>query len=84
MSPCLKTLMYSKEFLVMGVIVKFRSCHGPGEESNRLEFFVQAADGKNSSNGIVRSISLNQKWSIWNVVGEDWNGGEGVFKTLEG
>ena len=76
MSPCLETLMYSKEFLVMDVIVKLWSCHGPGEECNWPEFFVQAADGKNTSNGIVRSI--------WNIVDEDWSGGEGVFKTLEG
>ena len=84
MSPCLETLMYSEEFLVMGVIVKFQSCHGLGEERNWPEFFIWAADGKNSSNGIVRSISLNQKWSIRNVVGEDWSRGEGIFKMLEG
>ena len=84
MLPCLKTLMYSEEFLVMGVVVKFQDCHGPGEEHNWLEFFIQAADGKNSGNGIVRSISLNQKQSIWNVVGEDQSGGEGIFKMLEG
>ena len=51
--------MYSEEFLVMGVIVEFWSCHGLGEECNRLEFFIWAADGKNSSNGIVGSVSLN-------------------------
>ena len=76
--------MYSEEFLVMDIIVKFWSCHGPGEERNWPEFFTWAADGKNSGNGIVRSVSLNQKWSIRNVVGEDQSGGEGVFKTLEG
>ena len=84
MSPCLETLMYSKEFLVMGIIVKFWSCHGLGEEHNRPEFFIWAVDGKNSGNGIIRSISLNQKWGIRNVVGEDQSGGEGIFKTLEG
>ena len=68
----------------MGVVVKFWSCHGPGEECNWPEFFIWAVDGKNSSNGIVRSVSFNQKWSIWNVVGENWSRGEGVFKTLEG
>ena len=76
--------MYSKEFLVMGVIVKFQSCHGLGEECNQLEFFIWAVDGKNSGNDIVGSVSLNQKWSIWNIVDEDWSGGEGVFKMLEG
>ena len=76
--------MYSEEFLVMGVVVKFQNCHGPGEECNQLELFIYAADGKNSGNGIVGSVSLNQKWSIQNVVGEDWSGGEGIFKMLEG
>ena len=84
MSPCLETLMYSEEFLVMGVIVKFQSCHGLGEEHNGPVFFILAANGKNSGDGIVRSISLSQKQSIWNIVGEDWSGGEGVFKMLEG
>ena len=84
MSPCLETLMYSEEFLVIGIVVKFWSCDGSGEERNRLEFFIWAADGKNSGNGIVRSVSLNQKRSIQNVVGEDWSGGEGIFKMLEG
>ena len=84
MSPCLETLMYSKEFLVMGIVVKFWSCHSLGEERNRPEFFIWATDGKNSGNGIVGSVSLNQKRSIWNVVGEDQSGGEGIFKTLEG
>ena len=49
--------MYSEEFLVMGVIVKFWSCHDPGEECNWPEFFIWAADGKNSGNGIVQSQS---------------------------
>ena len=84
MLPCLETLMYSEEFLVIGVIVKFQSCHGLEEECNWPEFFIQAADGKNSSDGIVKSVSLNQKWSIQNIVGEDWSGGEGIFKMLEG
>ena len=76
--------MYSEEFLVMDVIVKLWSCHGLGEERNQPKFFIQAADEKNSSNGIVGSISLNQKRSIRNVVDEDWSRGEGIFKMLEG
>ena len=76
--------MYSKEFLVMDIIVKFWSCHGSGEEHNWPEFFIPAADGKNSGNGIIGSVSLNQKQGIQNAVGEDQSGGEGVFKTLEG
>ena len=56
-SPCLETLVYSKEFLVIGIVVEFQSCQGLEKECNWLEFFIWAVDGKNFGNGIVRSIS---------------------------
>ena len=43
-----------------------------------------SCDGKDSSECIVRGISLDCNLSVWNPMGKDWSCGETLFKCYKG
>ncbi|KIO05708.1 hypothetical protein M404DRAFT_140432 [Pisolithus tinctorius Marx 270] len=67
----------------MGIIVEFWHGHGVRVESDWTEFTVGAGDQQNASNGIVRGIRFNCKWSIRNPVSENRSGAEGILQAEE-
>ena len=82
--PGPKSLVDSKELLVIGVIVEFQSRQSPGIVGDRPNLLVRTMNGENASDGIVRGICLYNDQSVWNPMGEDRSGGEGIFEVLEG
>ena len=82
--PGPKSLVDSEELLVMGVIVELWSGQSPGIVGDRPDLLVRITNGENASNGIVRGICLYDDWSVWNPMGQDRSGGEGIFEVLEG
>ena len=84
MAPGSKSLVDSKELLVMGVIVELWSGQSLGIVGDRPNLLIRTTNGENASNGIVRGVCLYDDWSIQNPMGEDRSGGEGVFEVLEG
>ncbi|KIK92060.1 hypothetical protein PAXRUDRAFT_148141, partial [Paxillus rubicundulus Ve08.2h10] len=83
MAPGVECFVDGKEFFVMGVIVGFRSSEGPGVGGDWAEFIIQAADGKDASDGIVGGIGLNNDRGVRHPMSQNGSGGEGVFQTLE-
>ncbi|KIO09545.1 hypothetical protein M404DRAFT_131861 [Pisolithus tinctorius Marx 270] len=67
----------------MGIVVEFWCGHGAGVESDWAEFTVGAGDQQNASNGIVRGVSFNCKWSIRDPVSEDRSRAEGILQVEE-
>jgi len=51
---------------------------------DRAEDLVGASDGKDSSDGVVRSIGLHSQWSVGDPVGKDRSGGEGLLQEVKG
>ena len=49
-----------------------------------MEFTIRATDGEDTSNGIVRCISLHNQWSIRNPMGKDRGCHKGRFEVEEG
>ena len=84
MAPGPKSLMDSKELLVMDVIVEFQSGQSPGIVGDRPDLLIRTMNGENASDGVVRGICLYNDQSIWNPMGEDRSRGEGIFEVLEG
>ena len=82
--PGPKSLVDSKELLVMGVVVELWSGQSLGIVGNRPNVLIRTMNRENASDGIVRGICLYDDWSIQNSMGEDRSGGEGVFEVLEG
>ena len=76
--------MDSRELLVIGVIVELQSGQSPGIVDKRPNLLIKATNGENAGNGIVRVVCLHNDQSVWNQMGEDRSGGEGVFEVLEG
>ena len=79
-----KSLVDNEELLVMGVIVELRSGQSPGIVGDRSDLLVRTTNGENASNGIVGGVCLYDDRSVWNPMGEDRSGGEGIFEVLEG
>ena len=84
MVPRPKSLVDSEELLVMGVIVELWSRQSLGIVGDRPDLLIRTTNGENASDGIVRGICLHDDRSVWNPMGEDRHGGEGVFEVLEG
>ena len=68
----------------MCVIVEFGCGEGTGVESHRVDFTRVELDRENCSQSIVRSISLDNDWLVWNPMCEDRGGSEGSLKRLDG
>jgi len=84
MLPVLEGLKDGQKLLVMGVIVELRGGQSPRIVCNRAEDLVRASDGKDSSNGVVRSIGLHSQRSVRHPVGKDRSGGEGLLQEVKG
>ena len=82
-APGPKSLMDSKELLVMDVIIEFWSGQSPGIVDDRPNLLVRTMNGENASDGIVGGICLNNDGSVWNPMDEDRSRGEDVFEVLE-
>ena len=82
--PGPKSLVDSEELLVMGVIVELQSRQSLGIVGNRPNLLIRTTNGENASNCIVGGVYLYDDQSIWNPMGEDRSGGEGVLEVLEG
>ena len=82
--PGPKSLIDSKELLVMGVIVELWSRQSPGIVGDRPDLLIRTTNGENASDGIVGGICLHDDQSIWDLMGEDRSRGESVFEVLEG
>ena len=82
--PGPKSLVDSKELLVMGVIVELWSRQSLGIVGNRPDLLIRTMNTENSSDGVVRGVCLYNDQSIWNPMGEDRSGDEGIFEVLEG
>ena len=82
--PGPKSLVDSEELLVMGVIVELQSGQSPGIVGDRPNLLIRAMNGEDASDGIVGGVCLYDDQSIWNPMGEDRSGGEGIFEVLEG
>ena len=63
--PVPKSLVDSKELLVMGVVVELWSRQSPGIVGNRPGLLIRTMNGENTSNGIVGSACLYSDWSVW-------------------
>ena len=82
--PGPKSLVDSKELLVMGVIVELWSGQSPGIVGDRPNLLIRTTNGENASDGIVGGVCLYNNQSVQNPMGEDRSGGEGIFEVLEG
>src|SRR6202043_1228146 len=63
MPPSGKCLKYSKEFLVVSVIIQFGDAQGAGMKGDRVDFAIQSDCGENHSDSIVRGIHFDYKRS---------------------
>ena len=59
-SPNSKSVENSEKLLVMSVVVKFRRGESTRAESEWVDFAVGSNDGKNCTEGIVRSVSFHK------------------------
>src|ERR1700731_1365534 len=83
MPPSGKCLKYSKEFLVVSVIIQFGDAQGAGMKGDRVDFAIQSDCGENHSDSIVRGIHFDYKQSSRDKMQEDQNGGECRFQGVE-
>src|ERR1700731_562563 len=83
MPPSGKCLKYSKEFLVVSVIIQFGDTQGVGMKGDRVDFAVRGDHGEDCCDSIVRGIHFNYKWSSRDKVGEDQSRGECGFQGVE-
>ena len=84
MVPGPKSLMNSKELLVVGIIVELQSREHPGIVGNRPDLLIRTTNGENASNSIVGGVYLHNDQSVWNQMGEDRSRSKGVFEVPEG
>ena len=64
----------------MDTVIEFWGRKGLGVECNGVQFTIGSFDGKDSSECIVRAISLNCNLSVWDPMGKDQSCGESLFK----
>src|ERR1700726_4446313 len=83
MPPSSKCLKYSKEFLVVSVIVQFGDAQGAGMKGDRVDFAVSCDRGEDCCNSVVRGVHFDYQRSSGDEVGEDRSGGEGGFHGVE-
>src|SRR3984893_3179272 len=71
--PSSKRLKYSKEFLVVSVIIQFRDAQGAGMKGDRVDFAIRCDRGEDHCDSIV-CIRFDYKRSSGDEVGEDRSG----------
>src|ERR1700731_2220270 len=81
--PSGKCLKYSKEFLVVSVIIQFGDAQGVGMKGDRVDFAVRCDCGEDRCDSIVQGICFDYKRSSGDEVGEDQSRGECGFQGVE-
>ena len=79
MPPVLEGLEDGQQLLVMGIIIQLRGRQSPRIVSDGSELRISTNNGQNASNGIVRGISLDHKWSIGDPMSENRSGGKSLL-----
>ena len=78
--PDFEHFKYHKQFFVMDIVVELGRGKSLRMKSNWVNFAVsQRNGGKDSSEGIVRSIRFDDKWRARNPVSQDRRSGEGLL-----
>ena len=73
-----------QQLLVVDVVVEFSPIERPRVERNRMNFTRLRVDRQDSSESIVRGISLDDDRTIRLPVEQDRSGSEGLLQVLEG
>src|SRR5882724_9360163 len=68
----------------MDIIIEFRGRKCPGVECNRVQVAIRSRNGKDSSECIVRGISLDCNLCVRDPMGKDQSCGESLFKCFKG
>ena len=82
-SPVLEGFEDGQELLVMGIIVQLRGGQSPRIIGYWLELRIDANNGQNASDGIVRGVGLDHKRSVRNPMSEDRSRSEGLLQEVE-
>ena len=78
--PDFECFKYHEQFFVVDVVVELGKGKGPRMKSNRVNFAISRRNGgKDSSEGVVRSVCFDNKWCARNPVSQDRRGGEGLL-----
>jgi hypothetical protein len=84
MMPVSKAIKNSEEFLIMRVIVEFRSRKGAAPESDRMEFTVISINRENACNSVVGCVCFNHNLTARNPMMEYWSSHKHFFESVEG
>ena len=78
--PDFEHFKYREQFFVMDILVELGQGKSLRVKSDRMNFAVgRRYGGKNSSQGVVQGVHLNDKQCAWNPVSQDQRGDEGLF-----
>src|SRR5882724_3799016 len=67
----------------MDIVIEFQGRKSPGVECNRVQVAIRSHNGKDSSECIVRGISLDCNLSVRDPMGKDQSCGESLFKCFK-
>jgi hypothetical protein len=84
MTPVSKAIKNSEEFLIMRVIVEFRSRKGAALESDGMEFTVVTINGENACNSVVGCVCFDHNLAAGNPVMEYRSSRKCAFESVEG
>jgi hypothetical protein len=84
MTPMSKAIKNNEEFLIVRVIVEFRSRKCPAPESDGMEFTVVSKNGENARNGVIRCVHLDHTPRAGNPMMEYRSSCKSVFESVEG
>jgi hypothetical protein len=81
----LECLEDRKEFLIMDVVIEFRSGECLGVKSDRMYFtIVRRDEGEDGRRGIVGSVCFHYELGVRNPMCEDRSCGESLLECVEG
>ena len=84
MSPMFEGFENCEELFVMNVIVAFRFVKCSGMECNQVQVAGGSRNGKDSSECIVRGVSLDCNGGVRDPMREDRSCGESLLECIEG
>ena len=70
-SPDMEGFKDGKEFLIMSIVVEFRSTEGVGVEGHRVDFSRVSFNRQDGSESIIGGIGLNNDRSVQDPMGQD-------------
>jgi hypothetical protein len=83
--PNLECLEDHKEFLIVDVVIEFRSGKSPGVKSNWVYFtVVQRHEGENGRKSIVGGVCFHYELGVRNPMCEDRSCGESLLEWVKG